>query len=86
MARAKSAIEQIKTAYQSDPSYFEINKKKNELTYRYPEGGRTYELQYLEQELPPELDVKLLPNSITMKLDKAEEVFKIKFKKKWKFF
>lgn len=86
LARAKSAIEQIKTAYQSDPSYFEINKKKNELTYRYPEGGRTYELQYLEQELPPELDVKLLPNSITMKLDKAEEVFKIKFKKKWKFF
>ena len=49
-----------------------------------PEGGRTYELKYIFDELPPVLNAQLVSRSIIMELDKAYEFFGVDFKnKRW---
>lgn len=81
MAIGKHAIEQIRTAWQTEPKMFKTDKKKNTLIYTYPEGGRLYELKYLQEELPPALECQVTSRSLVMKLDVAMEVFGEKFKK-----
>jgi len=81
-AVGRNAIQKILVAWQNEPDQFLIDKKKNKLTYSYPDGGRTYELKYIFEELPPILDAQLVSKSIIMKLDKAEEFFEIEFRKK----
>ena len=81
MAIGKHAINQIKTAWETEPKMFRIDKKKNNLIYTYPESGRLYELRYLQEELPPALETQVTARSLVMKLDVATEVFGIKFKK-----
>lgn len=83
-AVGRSAIQKIILAWQNEPEQFEIDKKKNKLTYSYPEGGRTYELKYIFDELPPVLNAQLVSRSIIMELDKAYEFFEVDFKiKRW---
>ena len=82
LAIGRSAIEKIKTAWNTEPKQFKIDEKKNQLTYSYPDGGRYYELQYIHQELPPVLEAKLVSKSIVMKLDAARGVFGVNFKRR----
>lgn len=81
LAIGKHAIEQIRTAWQTEPKMFKVDKKKNALIYTYPEGGRLYELKYLQEELPPALECQVTSRSLVMKLDVAMEVFGEKFKR-----
>lgn len=81
LAIGKHAIEQIRTAWQTEPKMFKADKKKNTLIYTYPEGGRLYELRYLQEELPPALESQVTSRSLVMKLDVAMEVFGEKFKR-----
>ena len=76
----RDAIQQIINAWNNEPGQFKVDKKRNKLTYFYPDGGRTYELSWLKQELPPELHIEKGATSITMDLKKAEEIFDIKFR------
>ena len=76
----RNAINKIVNAWQNEPQQFIRDKKKNTLIYTYPENGRTYELRYLYEELPPVLNAKLASRSIVMDLDKAEEFFEIEFR------
>ncbi len=82
LAIGRSAIDKVKTAWNTEPKQFKIDEKKNQLTYSYPDGGRYYELQYIHQELPPVLEAKLVSKSIVMKLDAARDVFGVNFKKR----
>lgn len=81
LAIGKHAISQIRTAWETEPKMFKIDKKKNLLVYSYPENGRLYELKYLQEELPPKLETKVNSRSLIMKLDEAIKVFGIDFKK-----
>ena len=81
IAIGKHAIEQIRTAWQTEPKMFKADKKKNTLIYSYPEAGRLYELKYLQEELPPALECQVTSRSLVMKLDVAMEIFGTKFRK-----
>lgn len=78
----RNAIQRIQIAWKNEPKQFSIDKKKNKVTYPYPEGGRTYELKYLFEELPPILNTQLVWRSIIMDYDKAKEYFEVEFRKK----
>ncbi len=80
-AVAKNAIDSIKTAWIAEPKAFKVDKKKNTVTYSYPEGGRYYELPRLKDELPPQLEVKTAGKSLIMRYDVACEVFGTNFKR-----
>lgn len=47
-----------------------------------PENSNTYELKYIYEELPPELDARHASRTLKMKLSEAERFFGIRFKKK----
>ena len=81
LAVGQHAIDQIRIAWESDPKLFRADRKKNTLTYTYPDGGRTYELKYLKEELPPILECNVTARSLVMKLDAAREVFGISFRR-----
>lgn len=82
VAIGQHAIEQIKTAWHTEPKMFRADKKKNQLIYSYPEGGRLYELNYLKDELPPALECQVTAKNLVMKLDVAQKIFGESFKKK----
>lgn len=81
-AVGKNAIEKIKRAWQNEPKQFRINKRANKLVYSCGENGNIYALKYIHDELPPTLNAQLNVTSLVMDLDKAEELFEMKFKKK----
>ena len=78
----RNAMKKIKDAWETEPTQFSVNKKRNELVYSYPDQGRLYELQYIQQELPSILNARITARSIIMDYDKAVELFGTKFKKK----
>ena len=82
-AVGRKAMEKIISAWKTEPKQFKIDKKRNTLTYTYPEQGRLYELSYIHQELPPVLNARLTSRSIVMDLNQAKNVFEMPFKKKW---
>ncbi len=75
-----SAIEKIQNAWENERSSFKINRKENKVVYTYPENS-TYELKYIIDELPPQLDAKKGGKTLSMDLKEAEKFFGIKFKK-----
>ena len=77
----KNAITKIVAAWETEPSQFRIDKKKNRLIYSYPEGGNLYELKYICDELPASLNARCQSKSLQMDLDAASDFFGIKFKK-----
>ncbi len=77
----QGAIQRIKDAWESERGAFTINKKSNSLIFSYPENGNMYELKYIYEDLPPELNAVLLPKSIKMDLKEAEKFFGTKFEK-----
>lgn len=54
----------------------------SKLTYSYPDGGRTYELKYIFDELPSVLNAQLVSRSIVIELDKVKEFFDVEFRKR----
>lgn len=74
----KTAIKKIKEAWTTDRKNFTINRKKNILTYRFPDNS-AYEINYLKDELPAQLNARKTSNSLVMDLDEAEKFFEIKF-------
>ena len=74
----KTAIRKIKEAWTTDRKNFTINRKKNILTYRFPDNS-AYEINYLKDELPAQLNARKTSNSLVMDLDEAEKFFEIKF-------
>lgn len=82
-AIGKNAMKKIIVAWENDKRNFKIDKKRNTLTYTYEDSNRTYELKYIQQELPPVLEAKVVGSSIIMNLEKAGEVFDRTFKKRF---
>ena len=79
----RNAMRKIMTAWESEPAQFKIDKKNNRLIYSYPDQGRTYELPYLQQELPPILNARITSKTLIMDLDQAQKIFENSFKKRW---
>ena len=82
VAIGKSAIESIKDAWRAEPNSFKIEKRKNTVTYTYPDGGRFYELTRFKDELPPILETKTTGRSLIMRYDIACSIFETDFKKR----
>lgn len=82
-AIGKNAMKKIIVAWENDKKNFKIDKKRNTLTYTYEDSSRTYELKYIQQELPSVLEAKVVGSSIIMNLEKAGEVFDRTFKKRF---
>lgn len=82
-AIGKNAMKKIIVAWENDRRNFKIDRKRNMLTYTYEDSSRTYELKYIQQELPPALEAKVVGSSIIMNLEKAGEVFGRTFKKRF---
>lgn len=80
-AVGRKAIQKILNAWRTEPRQFKIDKRRNTLTYTYPEQGRLYELAYIQQELPPVLNARLTARSIVMDLDQAKIIFETSFKR-----
>ncbi len=78
----KNAIEKLIRAWENEPKQFKIERKKNLLIYTYPENANMHELKYINDELPPQLNSHVSSRSLSMDLDKAEEFFRRKFKKR----
>ena len=78
----RNAIQKIITAWENEPKQFDVDKKKNRLTYTYPDGANMYELRYINDELPPQLNSHVNSRSIVMNLDSAKSFFVIDFKKR----
>ena len=78
----RNAINRILTAWESEKKQFKIDKKKNLLIYSYPAGANTYELKYICDELPAQLNARVASRSLIMDLDRACEFFEVKFRKK----
>ena len=76
----RTAIERVMNAWRHQKDNFSINRKDNKLTYTIPDSA-SYELGYLVNELPSSLNAKKLGGMLTMDLDKANEVFGIRFRK-----
>jgi hypothetical protein len=84
-AIGRNAMRKIIVAWDNDKKNFVIDRKRNTLTYTYEDSNRTYELKYVQQELPPILEAKVVGSSIVMNLEKAEKIFAMSFKKRfWK--
>lgn len=77
----KKAIESIKSAWASEREQFSVRKKKNTLTYTYPDNGRLFKLPRLKDELPVALNARIASKSLIMDLDEAKDVFGINFRK-----
>ena len=80
-AIGRNAMRKIMTAWKSEPSQFKVDRKNNRLIYSYPEQGRTYELIYLQQELPPVLNAQITARSLVMDLKEARKLFRNSFRK-----
>ena len=76
-----NAIQKILTAWENEKNSFTIKRKENLLVYTYPENASIFDLKYIADELPPQLNVKRLSRSITMNLQEAEKFFGIKFRR-----
>ncbi len=81
-AVGRKAMQKILTAWKNEPHQFKVDRRNNTLMYSYPENGRMYELLYLQQELPPALNVRLISKSIIMDYDQAKQYFGISFRKR----
>ena len=81
-AVGRKAIQKLSLAWKNEPKQFKIDRKNNKVRYSYPEAGALYELAYLQQELPPSMNVKRTATSIIMDLDVAEQYLGIRLRKR----
>ena len=79
-ALGANAINKIRRIYETEPGNFKINEKKNQLQYSFPENTY-YEMKYIKEELPPQLEAEIFPQSMVMNLGEARKLFPYQFKK-----
>lgn len=79
-ALGANAIHRLCGIYETEPENFKINEKRNELQFLFHENAY-YEMKYIKDELPPQLDAELYPQSLTMNLGEARKVFPYRFRK-----
>lgn len=72
------AVKVITESWNSDKSLFEVNKKKNTLTYN---ALQTYEADRIIMQLPETLEARRVGDKVSMKYDEACKYFDIKFNK-----
>lgn len=82
-AIGKNAMKKFMASWDNDKKNFKIDRKKNTLTYEYADSSRTYELRYIQQELPPVLNARVIGSSIVLDLDKANCIFGLEFRKRF---
>ena len=75
----KTAIRKIKEAWELDRKNFDVNRKKNTLTYRVPDTS-AYEIKYLQDELPAQLNARKTSNCLILDLNEIEEFFGMRFR------
>ena len=75
----KTAIRKIKEAWELDRKNFDVNRKKNTLTYRVPDTS-AYEIKYLQDELPAQLNARKTSNCLILDLNETEEFFGMRFR------
>ncbi len=80
-AVGKNAMLKILKAWENDRKWFRVNNKKNTLSYEFPDNSRSYELKYIQQELPPVLNAQVVGSTLIMDLDKAKNIFGVAFRK-----
>lgn len=80
---AQGAIAKVRNAWLSEPGSFTVNEVENKLVWTYPEGGPLYELRYVRDELPVQLDADASGRSLVMDLSAARELFGLDFKVPW---
>lgn len=78
----QGAIQKIISAWENENECFKVKRKENLLVYTYPANANTYDLKYLADELPPQLNAKKIAKSLTMDLKEAEKFFGIKFRRR----
>jgi len=59
-----------------------ISRRKNLLEIMMGDN-ETYQLKYLQDELPPSLNAKISGHTLSMDLKEAEEYAHYKFRRKW---
>lgn len=83
LALSKEAAEKFMTLWNNEPGQFRIDRKSDKLVYSHPDPNRSYELRDIANELPIRLGADVTGRELTVSLSKAEEFFKMKFKKPW---
>lgn len=78
----KSAMDKIMLAWENEPKQFKCDKKQNTLIYDFSLGTPQYEIRHMLDELPATLNARKTQTKLIMDLDKAQEMFGNKFKKK----
>ena len=76
----REARKKILNAWESEPDSFKVYKRKNKLVYTFAESAY-YDVKYLTDELPPNLNCQLSSRTLTMDYSDAKEFFNISFKK-----
>lgn len=80
---AQGAISKIRNAWISDPESFSVNEAENKLIMTYPEGGPFYQLVWIRDELPVQLNADTSGRSLVMNLAEARALFGLDFKRPW---
>ncbi len=79
--KGKKSIETFMLLWKNEKDNFIINKKENTLTYKSSSNEFREQLYNIAAELPAVLCARTTESTICVDLDKAEELFEIKFKK-----
>ena len=76
----REARNKIRNAWESEPAAFKVNKRKKKLVYTFAESAY-YDVKYLTDELPPNLNCQLSSRTLTMDYSDAKDFFGYSFKK-----
>ena len=77
----REAKKKILTAWENEPQSFKVHKRKNQLVYEFAESAY-YDVKYLTDELPPNLNCQLSSKALMMDYSDAKEFFGCSFRKK----
>ena len=86
IAISRQAVNSIRDLYRLSPELFKIDTKRNELIIDFKDyDNKTKALKKLQDELPIDVEKKVMGNKLTMKLDKIQEYAGITFSSKKSF-
>ena len=77
----QEAKKKILSAWEAEPDSFKVYKRKNKLVYTFAENAY-YDIKYLTDELPPNLNCQLSSRTLTMDYSDVVKFFDCKFKKR----
>ena len=77
----REAKKKIMNAWESEPGSFKVYRRKNKLVYTFAESAY-YDVKYLIDELPPNLNCQLSSKTLTMDYSDARKFFGCTFKRR----